>query len=194
MFSLRLAFGTIQALTLTLYTMPTYRPNWDDYFMAMTRIVATRSSCDRLAAGAILVQQKRIIATGYNGAPSGQPNCLEAGHLLEDGHCVRTIHAEHNTILQVAVLQGSSTDGATLYATYNPCIHCAKYIVAAGVKRVVVGKIYRNAQALDYLREAGLEVTMYQRNAEWEQSLSELFSHDIEERQAAEGNVVLTNG
>ncbi len=174
--------------------MAQYRPDWDDYFMAMTRIVATRSSCDRLAAGAILVKQKRIIATGYNGAPSGQPNCLEAGHLLEEGHCVRTIHAEHNAILQVAVLQGSSTEDSTLYVTYNPCIHCAKYIVAAGIKRAVIGKVYRGTQALDYLREAGVEVTMYARNVEWDKSLEQLFSDEIEDRQASEGNVVLTNG
>jgi dCMP deaminase len=174
--------------------MTPYRPSWDDYFMAMTRIVATRSSCDRLSVGAILVKQNRIIATGYNGAPSGRPNCLEVGHLLEEGHCVRTIHAEHNAILQVAVLQGSSTEGGTLYATYNPCIHCAKYIVTAGIKRVVVGKIYRGTQALDYLKEAGIEVDMYERNPEWEQSLSQLFSHDIEDKKAAEGDVTLTNG
>ncbi len=162
--------------------------------MAMTRIVATRSSCDRLAAGAILVKQSRIIATGYNGAPSGQVNCLEAGHLMEEGHCVRTIHAEHNAILQVAVLQGSSTEGGTLYATYNPCIHCAKYLVAVGIKRIVVGKLYRGAQALDYLREAGVEVVMYERNKEWDDSLSQLFTHEIDDKKAAEGDVKLTNG
>ena len=174
--------------------MSEVRPSWDDYFMAMVRIVATRSSCDRLATGAILVKRKRIIATGYNGAPSGMPNCNEAGHLLEDGHCVRTIHGEHNAILQVAVLQGSSTEGSTLYTKYSPWIHCAKYIVAAGIKRAVIGKIYRSPQALDYLRQAGVEVVIYQTNPQWNSSLSQLFSHEIEERQAPEGNVVLTNG
>lgn len=174
--------------------MNIYRPSWDDYFMAMVKIVATRSSCDRLAAGAVLVNNNRIISTGYNGAPKGLPNCHEAGHLLEAGHCVRTIHAEHNAILQVAVMHGSSTEGATMYANYNPCIHCAKYLVAVGVKRVVIGKIYRNPQALDYLKEAGLEVLVYQRNVTWEESVQELFSHDIEEKKAAEGDITLTNG
>ncbi|MFH0874032.1 MAG: cytidine/deoxycytidylate deaminase family protein [Candidatus Komeilibacteria bacterium] len=170
------------------------RPSWDDYFMAMTRIVATRSSCDRLSAGAILVKQKRIIATGYNGAPPGQPNCNEVGHLLEDGHCVRTIHAEHNAILQVSLLQGSSTEGSTLYINYSPCIHCAKYILAAGIKKIVIGKIYRTPQVVDYLKQAGLEVVLYQRNAAWDEGLSEMFKHEIEDRKAPEGNITLTNG
>lgn len=162
--------------------------------MAMVRIVASRSSCDRLATGAILVKNNRIISSGYNGAPKGMPNCNEVGHLLEDGHCVRTIHGEHNAILQSAVMQGASTEGATMYSKYSPCIHCAKYIVAAGIKRLVIGKLYRNPQAIDYLKEAGLDVDMYQRNVDWDDSLSELFSHEIEDRQAPEGNVILTNG
>lgn len=174
--------------------MTPYRPSWDDYFMAMVKIVATRSSCDRLATGALLVKNQRIISSGYNGAPSGRPNCIEVGHLLEDGHCVRTIHAEHNAILQVAVMQGSSTEGCTLYTKYSPCIHCAKYIVAAGVKRVVIGKVYRNPQAIDYLKEAEIDVDLYPCNQEWENTVVDIFSHDIEEKKAPEGNVILTNG
>lgn len=169
-----------------------YRPNWDDYFMAMTRIIATRGTCDRLYSGAILVKDQRIIGSGYNGSPPGLPHCSEVGHLLEDGHCVRTIHGEHNAILQAATAPGTSTDGTTMYSKYTPCIHCSKYVVAAGIKRVVVGKVYRNAKAMDYLREAGIRVEVYQPNAEWNALLTEMFSHEIEDKHATEGHVVLT--
>lgn len=172
--------------------MPTtkrFRPSWDEYFMAIARIVATRASCDRLYAGAVLVKDKRIIASGYNGAPPGLPTCDEVGHLLEDGHCVRTIHAEHNVLLQVARLQGSSTEGSTLYANYSPCIHCAKYLVAAGVKRVVFGKVYRNSDVIEYLKSAGIDVDIYQENKEWLGKLRDLFNGEVCEKKAKEGEV-----
>jgi dCMP deaminase len=170
-----------------------HRPDWDDYFMAIARIVATRSTCDRLEAGAVLVKNNRIISTGYNGSPPGLPHCFEAGHLMEEGHCVRTIHGEHNAILQAATIPGASTEGATMYTKYTFCIHCAKYIVAAGIKRVVYGKVYRNEFALEYLKEAGVQVDRYKSNEDWNKRMSELFSHDIEERQAKEGDVKLSN-
>lgn len=165
------------------------RPSWDDYFMAVAKIVGTRSSCDRLRAGAVLVKDKRIISTGYNGAPSGLDSCDEVGHLMEEGHCVRTIHGEHNAILQAAIISGASTQGTTMYSKYNPCIHCCKYIVAAGVERVVFGKVYRNSKAVDYLKEAGIKVEQYQENEKWDEKLQELFSKDIEEVKAKEGDV-----
>lgn len=157
--------------------------------MAIARIVATRGTCDRLYSGAVLVKDKRIISSGYNGSPPGLPHCHEVGHLMEEGHCVRTIHGEHNAILQAASIPGASTEGSTMYSKYAPCIHCAKYVVAAGIKRVVAGKVYRNARAVEYLRAAGLQVDVYVRNADWDQHLIEMFSHDIEERSAKEGNV-----
>lgn len=167
-----------------------YRPSWDDYFMSIARIVATRSTCDRLEAGAVLVKNNRIISTGYNGSPPGLPHCNEAGHLMEEGHCVRTIHGEHNAILQAATIPGASTEGSTMYTKYTFCIHCAKYIVAAGVKRVVYGKVYRNASCIDYLKQAGVQVDEYQPNKRWDSRVAELFSHDIEERIAIEGDVI----
>ena len=166
------------------------RPSWDDYFMAVCRIVAARSTCDRLAAGAVLVKDKRIISTGYNGSPPGLPHCDEADHLLEDGHCVRTIHAEHNALLQAAVIGGVSTEGATLYTLYSPCIHCSKYIVAAKVKRIVIGKIYRNQQVMDYLGKAGIEVDFYDPDDDWNKNVCEMFTNDIEER-TNEGEIKL---
>jgi dCMP deaminase len=168
------------------------RPAWDDYFMAIVRIVATRGTCDRLRAGAVLVKKNRIISTGFNGSPPGLPHCDgEEGHLLEEGHCVRTIHGEHNAILQAAAVGGISTDGATMYSKFNPCIHCAKYVIAAGIKRVVVGKMYRGEQALEYLKEAGVQVDMYKENPQWNTLVQGLFMNEIEEVQAREGDVRL---
>lgn len=165
------------------------RPSWDDYFMAIARIVGTRSTCDRLESGAVLVKNKRIISTGYNGSPQGLPHCDDVGHLMEEGHCVRTIHGEHNAILQAASTPGASTEGSTMYTKYTPCIHCAKYVVAAGVQRVMVGKVYRNAQAVEYLRSAGVRVDVYERNHDWDARLRELFADDIDVRKPIEGDV-----
>jgi len=167
------------------------RPSWDDYFMAVAKIVATRSTCDRLEAGAVLVKNKRIIATGYNGSPPGLPHCDDVGHMLEEGHCVRTIHGEHNVIIQAATIPGASTVGSTMYTKYSPCIHCAKYVVAAGIKRVVIGKVYRNSKAVDYLKEAGLEVEIYKENKKWNKQLQELFTKEIEVKKPKEGDVVI---
>jgi len=151
--------------------------------MAIARIVATRSTCDRLRAGAVLVKNNRIISTGYNGSPPGLPHCDgEKGHLIEEGHCVRTIHGEHNVILQAAVIPGASTAGSTLYTAYSPCIHCAKYLVAAGVKRIVLGKVYRNRGVIDYLRNTGMQVEVYIEDARWNKEVQELFSGEIQER------------
>lgn len=168
------------------------RPKWDDYFMAIARIVGTRSTCDRLRAGAVLVKDKRIISTGYNGSPPGLPHCDgEEGHLMEEGHCVRTIHGEHNAILQASVIPGASTEGSTLYTKFSPCMHCAKYVVAAGVKRVVIGKIYRNSDVMKYLEKAGLTVEIYKENPEWNKMVQGLFAEEIEEVKAKEGNISL---
>lgn len=168
------------------------RPNWDDYFMAIARIVGTRSTCDRLRAGAVLVKDNRIISTGYNGSPPGLPHCDgEEGHLMEEGHCVRTIHGEHNVILQAAVTPGASTAGSTLYTKFSPCVHCAKYLVAAGIKRVVLGKIYRNADAVKYLEKAGIKTEIYQENWEWNKTVQGLFAEEIEVMKPKEGNVKL---
>lgn len=157
--------------------MEYFRPKWDDYFMAIAKIVATRSTCDRLRAGAVLVKNRRIISTGYNGAPPGLPHCDgPAGHLMEEGHCIRTVHGEENAILQVAAIGGISTEGATLYTTHVPCYHCAKKIIVVGIKRVVAGAPYRNPPIHDAFREAGVKLEMYQPNPQWEDKLSEIFT------------------
>ncbi|MDD4995323.1 MAG: cytidine/deoxycytidylate deaminase family protein [Patescibacteria group bacterium] len=169
-----------------------FRPKWDDYFMAIARIIATRSTCDRLRAGAVLVKNNRIISTGYNGAPPGLPHCDGPdGHLIEEGHCIRTIHGEHNALLQAALVPGASTEGTTLYTTYSPCMHCCKYIVACHVSRVVLGKIYRAEQAIQYLKDAGLQVDIYEEKKEVNNFLASLYQKEIETMDPKEGGVQL---
>lgn len=129
------------------------RPDWDKYFLAIVREVAARATCDRGKSGCVIVRDRRILTTGYVGAPSSLPHCDEAGHMLRDviapdgsvsKHCVRTIHAEQNAICQAAKF-GISLDNATLYCTMEPCFTCAKMIVNCGIKRVVCNKKYHAA-------------------------------------------------
>jgi dCMP deaminase len=126
------------------------RPSWDEYFLEIVKVVASRATCDRGRNGAVIVKNKRILTTGYVGSPIGLPHCDEVGHMLHDvvdengkisKHCVRTIHAEQNAILQAA-LHGVSTEGATIYVKFVPCFACAKMIINAGIKRVVSEKRY----------------------------------------------------
>jgi len=133
------------------------RPSWDDYFMDITVQVARRSTCDRARVGAIIVKDKRILTTGYNGAPAGLPHCDEIGHLMIGGHCVRTLHAEQNAIIQAA-LHGVSVDGGTLYVTHQPCLTCAKMIINAGIQRVVYAGNYPDENAVAFLSQAGVEL------------------------------------
>jgi dCMP deaminase len=134
------------------------RPDWDTYFLKIAQAVSERSTCDRAFVGCVLVRDKRILTTGFNGSPSGQSHCDEAGHLMVDGHCVRTIHAEMNAIIQAA-LHGVSTNGATCYVTHFPCINCAKALVNAGITRLVYHQNYRQDPiALSFLRMANIEI------------------------------------
>jgi dCMP deaminase len=135
------------------------RPTWDDYFIKIALTVAERSTCDRANVGAVLVRERRILTTGFNGSPSGLAHCETDGHLLVDGHCVRTIHAETNAIIQAA-LHGVSTRDATCYVTHFPCIICTKTLINAGISRIVYLNDYRIDEiALDFLNRAGVELT-----------------------------------
>jgi len=136
------------------------RPSWDAYFMGITFEVARRSTCNRAQVGAIIVCNKRILTTGYNGSPAGLPHCTEVGCLMVNGHCARTLHAEQNAIIQAA-LHGVSTDGATIYVTHQPCLICAKMIINAGIARVVYGGDYPDDLARQFLEEAGVELVRY---------------------------------
>ncbi|MEJ2757704.1 MAG: cytidine/deoxycytidylate deaminase family protein [Anaerolineales bacterium] len=134
------------------------RPTWDQYFIKIAMAVAERSTCDRAHVGAVLVRDKRILTTGFNGSPSGQPHCDTIGHLLVDGHCVRTIHAETNAIIQAA-LHGVSTKGAICYVTHFPCINCTKTLINAGIARIVFINDNRvDDNALDFLHLAEVDL------------------------------------
>jgi dCMP deaminase len=137
------------------------RPNWDSYFMKIAAAVSERSTCDRAFVGSVLVLDKRILTTGFNGSPAGQEHCDESGHLMVDGHCVRTIHAETNAIIQAA-LHGVSTRGATCYVTHLPCINCTKVLINAGIVRIVYGEAYRmDENAVAFLKAAKIEVSKH---------------------------------
>ncbi len=136
------------------------RPSWDDYFMRIAFEVARRSTCPRAAVGAVIVRDKRILTTGYNGAPTGLPHCTEVGCLMVNNHCVRTLHAEQNAIIQGA-LHGVDVSESTLYVTHQPCLTCAKMIINAGIRRVVYAGDYPDELARAFLEEAGVELCRY---------------------------------
>ncbi|MBI2263417.1 dCMP deaminase family protein [Candidatus Berkelbacteria bacterium] len=139
------------------------RPDWDEYFMAIAKQVASRATCDRRHVGAVLVSQDRVIlSTGYNGAPRGMPHCDEIGHEIVEGHCVRTVHGEANAIAQAA-RSGVSIEKATLYTTASPCYDCFKLLINAGVKKVVYDEFYMSryeasAKVLELAKNAGIEM------------------------------------
>lgn len=133
------------------------RPSWDEYFLQIAFTVAQRSTCDRAHVGCVLVRDRRILTTGYNGAPAGLPHCDDVGHLLVDGHCVRTLHAEQNALIQAA-LHGVGTEGATAYVTHQPCLTCAKMLINAGVRRVVYAGNYPDDYSRQFLVAAGVEL------------------------------------
>ena len=134
-----------------------HRPTWDEYFLDIAFSVAERSTCDRAHVGAVLVRDKRILATGYNGSPAGLPHCDEVGHLMIDGHCVRTLHAEQNAIIQSA-LHGVSSEAATAYVTHQPCLTCAKMLINAGVERVVYAGDYLDDNSRQFLAAANVKL------------------------------------
>jgi len=138
------------------------RPSWDSYFMKIAEDVALRSTCDRAMVGAVLVREKHIIATGYNGSPAGLEHCDDIGHLMVDGHCVRTVHAEVNAIIQAAVF-GQATKDADCYVTHFPCLNCTKMLINARISRLVYANSYRvDPTALDFLKRAGVELVSFE--------------------------------
>ena len=132
---------------------------WDQYFMLQAVLLSLRSTCTRLSVGAILVRDQRMIAGGYNGSVSGDKHCIDDGCYMVDGHCLRTIHAEMNAVLQCAKF-GIPTDGAELYVTDFPCLQCTKMLLQAGVKKIHYLRNYNNdsyALELLELKEVALE-------------------------------------
>lgn len=141
------------------------RPNWDQYFMDITKVVATRSTCLRRQVGATLVKDNHILASGYNGAPAGLKHCLETGCMREEYNIpsgqrhelCRGLHAEQNALIQAAV-HGGGIKGATIYVTHQPCVVCAKMIINAGIKRVVFAGSYPDELSMQMFEEAGIEL------------------------------------
>jgi len=144
---------------------PPRRPTWDEYFLQLARQAATRSTCLRRQVGAVLVRDKRVLATGYNGAPRGVRHCLEVGCLRdqlgipsgERQELCRAIHAEQNAIIQAAV-HGVAIEGATLYTTLQPCILCAKMLINVGVTEIVYIEGYPDEFSLQMFAEAGVKL------------------------------------
>src|SRR5476651_34778 len=124
------------------------RVSWDEYFMNIARVVASRSTCERKFVGAVIVRDRTILSTGYNGSIRGMPHCTDVGHMMEEGHCVATIHAEVNAIIQAAK-NGVAIDEATLYVTASPCWSCFKASANAGIKKIVYGEFYRDERIFE---------------------------------------------
>ena len=136
------------------------RPSWHQYFLTITRQVAERSTCNRAKVGAVIVRDKNILATGYNGSPAGLPHCTDVGCLIYESrtpsgeieeNCFRTIHAEINAIAQAAK-NGATIRDADIYITHTPCIHCFKVLINTGIRRIVYEKPYKLA-TLEELRK-----------------------------------------
>jgi len=146
------------------------RPSWDDYFMKIAAEVSTRSTCLRRQVGAVIVKDKRILATGYNGAPAGLRHCLEVGCLREEmkvpsgekHELCRGLHAEQNAVIQGA-LHGVSIAGSKVYSTHKPCSLCAKILINAGVTDIVYASGYADKLADEMLEEAGVKVSCHGR-------------------------------
>lgn len=141
------------------------RPDWDEYFMEIAQIVRTRATCIRRQVGAIAVKDKRILTTGYNGAPAGLAHCSEVGCLRAEMNVpsgqrhelCRGLHAEQNTIIQAAVY-GTSIKGATFYVTHQPCVVCAKMLINAGIERLVILDDYPDKLSEEMLKQAAIRV------------------------------------
>lgn len=133
------------------------RPSWHKYFMDIAKQAATRATCPRKHVGAVIVRDKNILATGYNGSIHGLPHCEDVGCMMEDNHCVRVIHAEMNAIFQAAK-NGSRLEGAALYCTASPCWPCFKGLSNAGIRVMVFDEFYRDDRIFDLAPKLGIEL------------------------------------
>ena len=141
------------------------RDDWHTYFMKIATQVGSRSTCDRKHVGAVIVRDKTILSTGYNGSVRGLPHCDESGHDMEDGHCVRTVHAEANAIVQAAK-NGVAIDSAEIYITASPCWNCFKLIANAGIKTIYFGEFYRDERIYKTAAAAGIKLVDMSRQKE----------------------------
>jgi len=146
------------------------RPSWDAYFMQIAQLVKTRATCPRRSVGAVIVRDKRILSTGYNGAPRGLPHCPEGGGehdwplgCLRAGHCIRALHAEQNALLQAAMM-GIACQDSTMYVTCQPCNNCAKMIINAGIVRVIYEGEYPDEFSKELFRDSKMDVLRFSDN------------------------------
>ena len=133
------------------------RVGWHEYFMNIAKQAATRSTCDRKNVGAVIVRDRTILSTGYNGSIRGMPHCDEVGHDMDGGHCVGTIHAEANAIIQAAK-NGVRVEDAELYTTASPCWNCFKLIANSGIRRIYFGEFYRDEKSIRVAQQLGIEL------------------------------------
>ena len=133
------------------------RVSWETYFMNIAKEVSTRSTCDRKHVGAVIVRDKTLLSTGYNGSIKGLRHCNEAGCEMVDGHCIRTSHAEANAIVQAAK-NGVKIDGAEIYVTASPCYNCFKLIANSGIKIIFYNELYRDQRIKERAKEVGIEL------------------------------------
>lgn len=133
------------------------RVDWHTYFMNIARQAGTRSTCDRKHVGAVIVRDKTILSTGYNGSIRGMPHCDDVGHLMENDHCVATVHAEANAIIQAAK-NGVRIEDAELYTTASPCWSCFKLIANAGILAIYYGQFYRDTRSIEVAGRLGIRL------------------------------------
>jgi len=163
------------------------RADWDEYFMNIARVVATRATCERAQVGCVIVQDRRIVATGYNGSIAGQAHCNDEGHLEINGECVRGIHAEENAVTSAAKF-GATLNGATAYVTHFPCWRCFRTLASAGISRIVFDILkYNNLtlplfKEIDKLDSTGVLTLNHEKGLSWKIELVNL----IKERESAE--------
>lgn len=131
------------------------RVSWHEYFMNIAEQVATRSTCGRKHVGAVIVRDRTILSTGYNGSLRGAPHCEEVGHDMENDHCVRTVHAEANAVAQAAK-QGVRIDESEIYVTASPCLTCFKLVANAGIRKVFFKEFYRDERITKYAEACGV--------------------------------------
>lgn len=133
------------------------RPSWDEYFLKLAMLASERATCPRMHCGCVIAKDKNVISTGYNGSIPGDEHCEDVGCLVVDNHCLRTVHAEMNALVQAAKW-GNSVHDATAYVTNMPCTTCAKALITAGIKRIVIFSDYHDTLATDFFKKAGVSI------------------------------------
>lgn len=133
------------------------RPSWDEYFLKVAMLVSERATCPRMHCGCVLVRDRQILSTGYNGSIPGDKHCEDDGCIIVDNHCIRTIHAEMNAILQCSS-HGISTHGSTAYITNMPCTNCSKALITSGIKEIVIFSDYHDTLAEEFFKKANVNI------------------------------------